>query len=564
MTSSQLKLAQLSTLLKQRANKYAVLGLSIALLAVCLGTLAACYVAYGRVGIGLIAQVQISNPALWLLDAMPWLFAFWGQYVGTELAYNASALVFDETQDLRTRASTLEYQLKVRTRGQGMEDILDRDELLVRISNIITRSGKDASEMALMHIEFELVGSTLNALNPSAKEELMTEIKKRFEGLTRGDDPVAYLGDGKFAIVLLNYGGEPSLSSIAARMRRGFIAPLMCGDKRYAVHPQVGVAVYPRDAEGAELLVQRAALAVRTQKDKQADFSYYRPQIEQEVAAMAQVSADLFAAIENDQLTLYCQPCLSAADMQLAAVRLEIAWHHPSKGTVETDEIFEIAEQVGQAATLDIQKLNEFCACLTAWSEQRHSALLGFARLAFSTFINPFTPKRLVTLLRSYGVNPQQIAIEVTEHSLREGGRAGLDAIKRLRKEGLCVLLAGVGGDASLVTVLRHPVDFLMLDRELVNLMVTDERALRLARLMGEIAHDNGMKCVADGVWSEMHYEALKDLPIDYLLGQYAGGGMCVEDFEKWLRERGASGHREPKAPRPGTEPLAFAHSNEQ
>lgn len=532
MMSSQLKLTQLSVLLKQRANKHAIFALSGGLLAVAAGTLAVCYMTYGRCEIGLIGQAQASNPALWFLDAMPWLFALWGQYVGTIMAYNASAMVLDETQDLRARASTLEYQLKVSKRGQAMVDLLDRDELLVRLSSIIARSGESALEMALMNIQFELVGSTLSALDDGDKEALMSDIKKRFEGLTRGDDPVAYLGKGEFATVLLDYGNEAGLTSIAGRVRRGFIAPLVCGDKRYALHPQIGVALYPRDAESAELLLQRAAMARRAHDATHANFAYYNSQIEQDVAMTAQVCADLFAAIQDDEITIYCQPCLSVADMRLAAVRLEIAWHHSSKGVVETDEIFEIAEHVGQASTLNIQKLNEFCGHLTEWSKQLDTVLQGFVKVAFSTFTNRFTPNRLVTLLRSYGVDPGQVAIEVTERGLREGGAPALEAVAQLRKAGLRILLTGVGSDASLVSILRYPIDLMMLDRELVSLIVIDERAVRLARSLCEVARDSGILCVADGVWSEVHYDAVRDLPVDFVLGQYAGASMRVNEFE--------------------------------
>lgn len=541
MTTSQLKLSQFSSLLKQRTNKHAVLGLSIAVLAVAIGTVAACYMTYGRVGLGLIGTVQASNPALWFLDAMPFLFALWGQYVGTVMAYSAGALVFDETQDLRTRASTLEYRLRVRSRGESMAELLDRDELLREIDKIIRGSRKDNLLMALMDIEFELEGSAFSALAPDDKESLMAGIKKRFEGLTRSDDPVAYLGEGHFALVLLEYGGEVGLGSIAARMRRGFIAPLSAGDKHYTVRPRIGVALYPRDAQSGELLLQRAALGSHANKEEEASFAYYRPQVEKEIEIATRLRSDLFTAIQDDQIALHYQPCLSVADMHLVGVRMVLAWQHASKGQVETNEIYDIADRMGQSSTLDIQKLNEFCAHLKTWCERTDPALLGFVRIAFSSLTNSFMPNRLVTLMHSYGVNPARVAVEVTEQQVREGGRAAVDALGKMRKSGLRVLLAGVGGHASLLSTLSYPIDFLMFDSEMVDLMVTDERAVHLARSLCEVARDSGVACIADGVWSEMHYTTVQNLGIDYMLGPYAGADMAADELEAWFKTRGRS-----------------------
>ena len=54
------------------------------------------------------ANAQRENASLWLLDTMPFVFAFWGQYVSSMMAFEASAMVFDQTSDLRAKATAFE------------------------------------------------------------------------------------------------------------------------------------------------------------------------------------------------------------------------------------------------------------------------------------------------------------------------------------------------------------------------------------------------------------------------------------------------------------------------
>src|SRR3546814_15974177 len=73
----------MSQLLRGRANRYAWLGLVIAVLAILAATLLSCQYEQGGYSWAGLLAVKQRNPALWALDAMPLIFLVWGQYIGS-------------------------------------------------------------------------------------------------------------------------------------------------------------------------------------------------------------------------------------------------------------------------------------------------------------------------------------------------------------------------------------------------------------------------------------------------------------------------------------------------
>ncbi|MEH6625758.1 MAG: hypothetical protein V7739_04900 [Motiliproteus sp.] len=76
--------------LKSRVSKTAFHGVLVAIAAIIIATLASSYIHHGTISAAGIIDVQLNNYALWVLDAIPFVFGLWGQYSSTIIAYEAS------------------------------------------------------------------------------------------------------------------------------------------------------------------------------------------------------------------------------------------------------------------------------------------------------------------------------------------------------------------------------------------------------------------------------------------------------------------------------------------
>ncbi|HET8551926.1 MAG TPA: response regulator [Gammaproteobacteria bacterium] len=87
-------------LLRAAASRYALYGAAIAAFAVVVATLFTAWLSDAGLTIVGIAGAQSGNLALWALDAMPFIFALWGQYASFQMAEKADQAVSRRTEEL--------------------------------------------------------------------------------------------------------------------------------------------------------------------------------------------------------------------------------------------------------------------------------------------------------------------------------------------------------------------------------------------------------------------------------------------------------------------------------
>jgi len=128
MESVSNKLTDNVKLLKTKASKYSFWGVFIAICSIFIATLLSTYFQLGQISLQGLIQTQKTNPVLWVINLMPFVFAFWGQYVSAMISYQAGAMVIDQTEELRSQASTLEYRLE-----DTMRENTERERLLAEL-----------------------------------------------------------------------------------------------------------------------------------------------------------------------------------------------------------------------------------------------------------------------------------------------------------------------------------------------------------------------------------------------------------------------------------------------
>ena len=227
-------------LLREKASKYALYGVYIASTSVVIATLLVSYVMQGDITLDSIILAQTSNIALWTVDAMPFLFAMWGQYASYRMAREADEFVQTRTQSLRealTRAdftskaksdffAKMSHELRTPINSIiGMSDLvletkLTREQhrhvdiikssasgLLTLINDLLDFSKIEAGKLELEEIEFDMhdcveKSATLLAQQAHAKGLSLTN-------LIQNDVPSRLLGDpGRLRQIIINLLGN--------------------------------------------------------------------------------------------------------------------------------------------------------------------------------------------------------------------------------------------------------------------------------------------------------------------------------------------------------------------
>ncbi|MCR4302154.1 MAG: response regulator [Sulfuricaulis sp.] len=227
-------------ILRESASKYAVYGVYIASVSVVIATLLVSYVMVDAISIEGIILAQTTNIALWTVDAMPFIFAMWGQYASYRMAREASDFVQTKTQSLRealTKAdftskaksdffAKMSHELRTPINGIiGMSDLVletklameqrrhidiiksSASGLLTLINDLLDFSKIEAGKLELEEIEFDLrdcieKSATLLSQQAHAKGLALTN-------LIQNDVPSRLLGDpGRLRQIIINLLGN--------------------------------------------------------------------------------------------------------------------------------------------------------------------------------------------------------------------------------------------------------------------------------------------------------------------------------------------------------------------
>ena len=367
----------------------------------------------------------------------------------------------------------------------------------------------------------------------------------------RGNDLVARLGGDEFA-VLLRAGDANLVRAIAGRIGDAFNEPMTLEEHTVDMGAGIGMACWPEHGSDVDLLLSRAEIAMYTAKRKADGPVMYEASIDAASAQSLSLLTELRHAIDRGELRLYLQPKLAVESGRVVGAETLVRWAHPTRGLVPPMEFIPFAEQTGFIRTLTIWVFEEAA---------RHWLMLQAQGLPMTLSVNLSTrdlldqdlPQKFDALLVKHRVPAEAFCLEITESAIMDDPQRSLGTLNRLSALGFRLSIDDFGtGYSSLAYLKRLPVDELKIDKSFVMSMESDHDDAKIVRSTIDLAHNLGLKVVAEGVENAQVWDLLRELDCDEAQGYHMGKPMPAADFNGWSTAWVAKG-------RPQTGPGASA-----
>ena len=244
---------------------------------------------------------------------------------------------------------------------------------------------------------------------------------------------------------------------------------------------------------------------------------------------------ELRRAIEQDEFLVYYQPKIDAFNRELLGVESLVRWQHPQKHLVMPDQFIPLAEENGLIDELTDLVLDKAFAQLGRW----RAAGMGInvsINIAVGTIGRRLDfPERVMERLEAYGLQPQDVILELTEGGLMKDIAATLDALVRLRLKGITLSIDDFGTGYSTFKQLQGiPFSELKIDREFVMNATRDAASRAILESSVMLGQKLGMKLVAEGVETEDDWALLRELGCDMIQGFYVSRPMPGKALEQW------------------------------
>jgi EAL domain-containing protein (putative c-di-GMP-specific phosphodiesterase class I) len=321
------------------------------------------------------------------------------------------------------------------------------------------------------------------------------------------------------------------------------------------VDASCGIAVDGGRAGGGSAadLLRRADVAMYAAKSDHLEVVCYDPSLDAHTPEQLALYGDLRRAIRDGELVVHYQPKVGMQGGRVLGVEALVRWQHPQRGLVPPALFIPVAEQTGLIRTLTDVVLGQALSDCRRWRAEGVELPVA-VNLSARSLLDTGLPDRVAALLDEHAVPAALLELEITESAaMQDPGRA-LGVLHQLRGLGLHLSVDDYGtGHASLAYLTRLPVDTLKIDRSFVQTMELDPGDQTIVRSTIDLAHNLGLRVVAEGVETRAAWDELTRLGCDdaqgYWLARPAPAGdvlPCVRLIEQRLSALSAPGTADP------------------
>ena len=349
-------------------------------------------------------------------------------------------------------------------------------------------------------------------------------------------DLVARLGGDEFGVVLAGVREESDATAALHRLRDLVSAPLQVAGVPLATEVSIGYVLAPQDGARAELL-QRADIAMYTAKTGHVGVVRYDRADDHYDSDRLALVGELRGALDRDELVLHYQPTLRLVDDAVVAVEALIRWNHPRHGLLYPNAFIPAAEQTGLIDPLTDWVVAAALSQLRAWDAAGVDLEVA-VNVSARNLTSPGFAGRVLAAVAASGFGNHRLVLEVTETAMVTDIGRSTCALHQLDAAGIHIALDDFGqGQTSLAHLAGLPLTTLKIDRSFVTDMTSNRPHAAIVRSVIELAHNLGMKVVAEGVEDEVALQALRDLRCDIAQGYLLARPMTAERMVDWLRE---------------------------
>jgi PAS domain S-box-containing protein len=465
----------------------------------------------------------------------------------------------------RKRAEDL---LEHRAFYDGLTNLPNRALLLDRLQRAITLSRRHRNfRFAVLFIDIDEFKVFNDSLGHAAGDSLLIQIAQRLVACLRGEDTISRtrvrksdgvpsFGDSTLArpggdefVVLAEELRDPSDAiRMAERIRQRLAIPFTVDNHEIVISASVGIVVNGDSGVEAGDVLRDAEIAMyRAKRAGKARCEVFDSAMQSDAVKRLQLETDLRKAIELDEFRVYYQPLVCLETAKIIGFETLSRWQRP-QGIVMPGEFIHVADEIGVTISINRQLMRESYEQLRRWQAlfPSETPLTISANITAKQFALPDLPAQIAEVLRQTGVDPHCVDLEITENVAMADADRSAVILAELKALGVRLSIDDFGtGYSSLSRLQRFPVDILKIDRAFISSMEQDHETQEIVRIILLLAHNLGMKVVAEGIEREEHVTLLKELGCDMGQGYLFSRPADAASIEQLLaRDNGTTGVR--------------------
>ncbi len=431
-----------------------------------------------------------------------------------DLAIYSRRMVYEEKPAIllalmdMTARKRAEMRLAYMANHDGLTGLPNRHRLRQRIDELLAQTRRTGAAASVLFLGIDNFKTVNDELGHSLGDKLLRGIARRLRSALREEDVVARLNSDEFAVVQIGVHRPEEIVLLAQRLLGIVQKPFLLNGTSVVIGASIGIAISPNDGEDSERLLKNADMALsRAKAETRGSYSFFESSMDASAQARRKLETDLRAAIQNEELVPYYQPVIDLRSGRITGVEALVRWPHKERGMIAPGEFIPIAEDTGLIDALGSQVLRQACNEAAQWPDA--------VRVAVNLSPAQFRKSDLLAVikdaLRSSGLAPTRLELEITETLLLEKRGDVLATLHALRKLGIRISLDDFGTGYSSLSYLRSfPFDKIKIDQSFVRDVAANREAQAIVRSIITLGNGLGVTITAEGVETEAEMAYLR------------------------------------------------------
>jgi len=369
-----------------------------------------------------------------------------------------------------------------------------------------------------------------DGLGQDLGNKLLLAVSERMKELGN-DCQFARVGADVFGVI------GPASSVNPESLMQLFHHSLTAGEQRLPVTACFGLcSKSSAGSQGVNVLNQINIALNLAKKSDHENFVYYKKEMEDETLWRLGMIRQLRTDFADDRLELWYQPQLSLVTGKVIGAEALLRWRTVDGKFISPAVFIPLAEYSGLIVEIGDWVINQACQQIKELELQNFDHVGISVNVSIPQFKRDNFVDSIIQATINHDVKPSKLELEITENILMDEPQVVIDALIKLKAEGINIALDDFGtGYSSLSYLQKLPLDRLKVDRAFITHIAEPNQSL-IADTIINLGKQMNLKVIAEGIEEIEQQAHLIAQGCDEVQGFFYAKPMPANEFLEFLR----------------------------
>jgi diguanylate cyclase (GGDEF)-like protein len=444
-----------------------------------------------------------------------------------ETEWNNKPSYLASFRDITERKES-EAMLKYLSEHDYLTDLPNRVYFEKKLSESIHTARDAKLHMALLYIDLDNFKKVNDTMGHSMGDKLLKHVSTLLNNNIRHGDLAARLGGDEFAVILDSIGSPEYAGTIAKKLLKSIAACFELEGKDLFPNASIGIAVYPMGGTSTVELIKNADAAMySSKKHGKNQFRYFTQELNKQNAKELEIMSGLANLDADKELILEYQPIIELQTKSIFGVEALLRWNHPNLGRLMPDAFIPYAEDASLMMPIGRWVMEKG---LSEYKQLKNCSIFLSVNMSVTELDGSRIADNILKIIEDMNIGSDEIILELTETAVMKHPETAIKKLDLLASKGMKIAIDDYGtGYSSLSYLKQLPVSLLKIDGSFVRDIGKDENDTVIVQSTIKLAHNLGLKVIAEGIETKEQCDFLQKNGCDYGQGYYFARPMSID-----------------------------------